>query len=570
MSGVTFNLMDRPWIPVTMLSDGTHRELSLRDALLEAHQIRAIDGDIPVQRFTLSRLLIAVLYGVFASDVSMSGDLWKEILQAGPENLDIKKLILEYCDRYSDRFDLFDAKQPFYQVADLHTSKDDVSGLERLALDVPSGDPFFTIRAGEGLAFMNAAQAARWLVVLQAFDSSGIKSGAVGDPRVKNSKGYPIGTAWCGGIGGLMIEGKDLWKTLVLNLVSEDVFEAGESEISWNDDKPIWERPQLTEKPAEGFNQEQENVGNTAFFHGPATLLTWQSRRVRLFHDGETVTGILVCNGDRLKPQNAYGYEMMTAWRRSAPQEKALKRQGVYMPRKHVPARALWRGLALFTAASESTTGDGLPASRRPYSMNWLTKMRRDDDADGFLANMPIRLHAFGIEYGNQEAVVDSAIDDVLDLNLALITSTDPELHELLEWAVAVTDQGVMALRNLASNVARAAGLPDEAPRDGIAETAYSAFDLRFRQWVRTIRSPFDYEQLESAWQDIARRLLWSIAGQYLSSAPTKAIVGRNIPDEADPNGFKHFDTALASRRFGAALNKIFPIEKTGDHDETK
>ncbi|MEC3981983.1 type I-E CRISPR-associated protein Cse1/CasA [Amycolatopsis sp. H20-H5] len=37
---------------------------------------------------------------------------------------------------------------------------------------------------------------------------------------------------------------------------------------------------------------------------GRWTLFTWQSRRIRLAHTGERVTGVLLCNGSRLTPQN--------------------------------------------------------------------------------------------------------------------------------------------------------------------------------------------------------------------------------------------------------------------------
>src|SRR5699024_2697574 len=74
-------------------------------------------------------------------------------------------------------------------------------------------DPTLPIPPGE---------AARWLVHCMAFDISGIKSGAVGDPRVKGGKGYPIGIGWSGWLGGLYFEGDTLFQTLMLNTVLSD------------------------------------------------------------------------------------------------------------------------------------------------------------------------------------------------------------------------------------------------------------------------------------------------------------------------------------------------------------
>ena len=162
---VSFNLMNRPWIPVTMLNNNEHRELSIIETFERACDIRSIDGEIPLQRFAIVRLLVAILYGRFGSDIT--AEEWKEDLyDAGADDPDIMYAIRDYCETWCWRFDLFDGKAPFYQVAGLRTAKHEVSGLERLILDVPSGEPLFTTRLGEGLRSISAAEAARWLVTV--------------------------------------------------------------------------------------------------------------------------------------------------------------------------------------------------------------------------------------------------------------------------------------------------------------------------------------------------------------------------------------------------------------------
>lgn len=547
----SFNLMDRAWIPVTML-DGSYAELSITDTFAEAGEIRSIDGDIPLQRFALSRMLIAILYGVYGNDFPI--EIWQALFDRGPKDPEVSRMIREYCEDYRDRFDLFDPVAPFYQVAGLHTAKHEMSGLERLVLDVPGGEPFFTTRMGEGLKVMSAAEAARWLVTMQAYDASGIKSGAVGDPRVKGGKGYPIGVAWAGHLGGYLIEGQNLWQTLMLNLVSWQVFGLGDSTVEWHDDAPVWEREPLTEKPAEGFDQPAEETGNVGCFHGPATLLTWQSRRMLLEHQGQKVTGVLMCNGDRLKPQNAHHYEMMSGWRRSETQEKSLKKPLVYMPRKHDPTRALWRGLPLLTVG-ESQDPNNRPSYIRPYSLNWLTRVTKDR-----LGHLPIRLHAFGVEYGNQEAVVDSAIDDFLDLNLTVLTTDNPKMGQMLRDAVDITDQGIGALRNLAVNIARSEGMPVDAPRQKAAELGYSTFDTAFRQWVSVLDGDDDLDARYREWCDLARRILIRLGNRLAGQASPRAIVGRNVTMKTGAGDFKtmHYSVALAEVWYRGKLNGLF------------
>lgn len=549
-NGTSFNLMRRPWIPATML-DGTRRMLSIRETIDLSPTIRSIDGDMPLQRFALVRLLISVLYGTFGHDFTV--DQWRNLFDRGSADPTVQQEIHGYCEDWEDRFDLFDDEAPFYQVAGLHTAKHEVFGLERLILDVPSGEPFFTTRSGDGLTSIDAAEAARWLVTVQAYDASGIKSGAVGDPRVKGGKGYPIGVAWTGHLGGLLVEGATLWQTLMLNFVGKDVLDASESDVNWDEDAPAWERPVYTACAAEGFDQAAERVAETSFFHGPATLLTWQSRRILLAHHGETVTGVLVCNGDRLKPQNAQAYEMMSGWSRNPKQEETLKHPLIYMPREHDPNSALWRGLPTLTVETQTSDSSEAPAALRPYSLRWLSTVCANRP-------IPVRLRAFGVKYGNKKAVIDATVDDVLDLNLVVLTSRNPKMGKMLQEAVNDVDQGVIALRDLAADLALAAGLPTDQPKQQAKELGYAAFDSVFRQWVRGIDGDGSLAALRSQWNRIAKRLLVRLGMRLTEQAPVRAIVGRVVdPTRCNP---QHYSAALAEIWYRGKLNSIFPDQK--------
>ena len=60
----SFLLTDEPWIRV-MEPGCRFKEVSLRDALLNAHQYSALAGESPAQDAAMLRLLIAVAYTVF-------------------------------------------------------------------------------------------------------------------------------------------------------------------------------------------------------------------------------------------------------------------------------------------------------------------------------------------------------------------------------------------------------------------------------------------------------------------------------------------------------------------------
>lgn len=547
----SFNLLDRPWIPVRMRHGGS-AEISLTDLFRRSQEIAAIDTGNPLQDAAILRLAEGVVYGVFGAQPS--ADQWKGIQKTGPDNPALWGLFERYFEKYHDRFDLFDERKPFYQVAGLHTPKNEFKGLETIVSDIPSNadSRLFTIRGVRSLQRMSAAEAARWLVTAQAFDPSGIKSGAEGDPRVKGGKGYPLGIAWSGHLGLLIAEGRSLWETLMFQYVGHGVLGNEAPNVNWGDDAPIWERAPFTEQAQEGFNQPEEATGIASYCHGPATLCTWQSRRILFRHEGETVTGVLICNGDRLKPQNAQGYEMMTAWRRSQNQEKTLKMPQVYMPRKHDPSRALWRNLPTLTVPQNDPANNGIPEALRPRNLDWLEQMDVTDQ--------PIRLHAYGMMYGNNDAVIDATVDDALDLNLCILTTQDPRVGEAIADAVNTTDNGISILANFAGNVAKAAGLDPADPRRRARETAYSVMDRAFREWLRNVTADNCMAQL-GEWRRTARTILLELEFDLAQQASPRAIVGRDIQDSPE-SAPKRYCVALAENWFTAAINKLIPKEE--------
>ena len=209
----SFNLLDEPWIRVTRL-DGASDEVSLLAVFREAADISGIHGEIASQDVAILRLLLAICHRTMGGPENM--DTWEEYWN-DPGRLG--RDAVAYLESYRDRFDLRDPERPFFQVAGIHAASGKTSGLESLIADVPNGDPFFTTRIAQGLESVNWAEAARWLVHVHAFDPSGIRTGAVGNPQTKGGRTYPIGPGWTGQIGVVSVTGQDLERTLLLNTV---------------------------------------------------------------------------------------------------------------------------------------------------------------------------------------------------------------------------------------------------------------------------------------------------------------------------------------------------------------
>ncbi len=540
MTSPQFDLTRQAWVPVRR-GDGSQDELSLRQVFAQAHTLTGLTGELPTTGVAMLRLLLAILQRALqahrpVADTPMAvwDELWRD------ERLPLPELDA-YLEEWTERFDLLSPCVPFLQVADLRTGKGEVSELSKLIADVPNGSPFFTGRNGSALASLSLAEAARWLVHCQAFDPSGIKSGAVGDPTVKGGKGYPIGTAWVGVIGAVVLEGRTLRETLLLNLP----LVASNGDPLPAADRPVWERPALTAAREDGGGRVPT---------GQADLLTWPSRRVRLVHDGTAVTAVLICNGDESSQQDAF-QEPMTAWRRSPTQEKKLGRPTVYMPAGHNLERSLWRGLAsllpLDVGAGAASGSDRLA----PSTVVWLRQLMNDDlgpDPD-----LVLRTHAVGVAYGSQSSVVADLIDDALVLHAVLIGERGSRLRATALEAVAAAEQAARAVGQLAGNLTLAAGGTPETARDSARGSYYFQLDASFRSWLASLTRHTDPVSAAISWQRTAYDVALVQEQQLVRDAGPTAWTGRSYTDRT---GRRHVDAALASLWFRSSLHKALPL----------
>lgn len=542
-----FDLTERPWIPL-LGRDGTIREHSLVGAFRAAPDATRIVGEIPTQSFALLRLFLAILHRATAADVDgtpRSGPIglrhWSDLRDDWGQVL---RKVEDYLGRFQNRFDLFHPATPFYQVHDLRTVSGQVSGLEKLIADVPNGAPLFTTRVGPGLQRLTPAEAARWLVHAHAFDASGIRSGDPHDPRVKGGKGYPIGPGWAGELGGLYLEGRTLADTLMLNLGAWT--ESSMHVAMPAEDVPPWEQPQHS--ALAGGRQPV----------GPVGAYTWQARRVRLVGDSTTVTGVVLCQGEKLTPRNRQTIEPMTVWRYSQPQSKKLGGT-VYLPRRLDPRQALWRGLAsILPGQAPPTGGKGPDRWLAPGVVRWSELLLDRELLPGITH---VDLRAVGLVYGVQDSVVDDLVDDRLTLPVALLAPDMDTLRAMAVGEIATADEATVALRRLAANLAAAGGAgKDErhAPAAAIQERAYDVLGRAFRQWLVSLDPGQAQEEAIRRWRHRARGLALALEKELVDACPPAAWAGRPVDG-------RYLDVGTAIRWFRTGLGKVLPPDRDED-----
>lgn len=537
MGQIEFNLLREPWIRV-MRQDCSVQECSLTEVLLDSHKYLRLAGELPTQDVAILRLLLAVLHTVFYR-VDPEGDeapieerseaikRWKELWDLGcfPE-----KAIREYLETWEDRFWLFHPEYPFYQVPGARDGTSYTAAKLNGELSESSNKiRLFPTRAGENKSGLSYAEAARWLINLNAFDDTSAK------PK---GKGLPSpGAGWLGKLGLIYAEGDTLFETLMLNLVLLD-----DGNEPWEEPKPVWER----EKPKSAERTEIAMPDNQA------ELLTLQSRRLLLERNNGMVVGYTLLGGDFFAKINAIA-EQMTIWDR----REWKKNEPFYdQPKRLDPKRQLWRDFSVIT-------GTGI-AGRKPGVVSWVSELKKKK-----AIGRVIRFRVAGIKYGDKDFFVEDVLADHLDFHTSLLDEAGKLWTNIIQEKISQTERAAWLLGVLAADLFKAeGGQPNsstQAARKNQAEQDYyAAVDLPFREWLLSIDPEQGNDQLfrdekDRQWREEAYKIALRQGKSMVRSAGDIAFVGRWIKN-GDREDF--FSSSKAYNVFSAKLRACFDFKE--------
>ncbi|MDR1319906.1 MAG: type I-E CRISPR-associated protein Cse1/CasA [Gracilibacteraceae bacterium] len=522
MTETKFNLLDEPWILVR--HGAKVEEVTLKNVFRHAHEYHALAGELPTQDAAVLRVLLAVLYRTFTQadpdgefveikDYNDALRRWKVLWSRGGFPAE---LVDQYLETYRDRFWLFHPSAPFFQAAGIKTSDGKTQPVTKMIAYVPSREEnvFFTELRGDTAQSLTFAQAARWLVHLQAWDYAGKKNAVVGGTKDGG------GAGWCGKLGVVYPVGAHLFETLMLNLM----FANGSGElIAFG--LPVWETEPKT--------AAKKDVTPRSYVE----LLTWQSRRARLFCEGDRVTGVISSYGDVFDKENMF-LEQMSGWH-----DSSQRGQG-YIPNTHSASRSMWRDLgALLPQANNEEN-----KIRRPGVLDWLSSELKLSDT--------ININAVGYEYGAMQGVVTEMISDSIALNAKLLAELGRDWAENIIGWLNDTEKAVGALGWLASDLDRAAGGAGTSSRERSKELAYFSLDEPFRKWLAGI-APDSSPVLETGnqWKTSAKHIIAGIGEELIADAGDAAFIGRELKDNKKT---VYMTSAIAEMKFKGALRKIF------------
>ena len=343
----TFDLVSAPWIPGVPLAGGPTRDYGLLECLVHAHALRELADPSPLVTVALHRLLLAILHRNFGP---RDEDSWAALRDAGRFDATI---LDAYFARWRHRFDLFHPTRPFYQVAELEAES--AKPIAKLTHHLASEGNSALLFDHATTATLTPAEAARCLLAYQSYSVGGMVSLRKGEPpsEFKSADAAPLVK---GAVA--LFRGQSLFETLLLNLEAYDPGHGRPYEpYGSSGDLPSWER-------------DSAPTAGDAWPAGHLELLTWQSRRARLYPallPGDTVAVVSAClmkgrqfpDGYKLQ---RHQHERMQAFRGV---RKPPAGQPPWSEIGFRPDRALWRdSLALVQSAADTRT--------RPATSEWI------------------------------------------------------------------------------------------------------------------------------------------------------------------------------------------------------
>ena len=525
-----YNLLDEKWIQVA--SKDTVEKVSIKELFAGAAKYKELAGDMKTQDFAVMRVMLAILHTVF-SRFDSKGDPYEffevdeeSFLQTGElEEYDLydyedalyqtwidiwnakefPKVVYEYLEKWGERFFLYDDKYPFFQVTKEVIEKDAAGGgefygknINRLISESNNKQAYFSPKDESYKEYIDDYELARWLITLQGYIGTSDKK------KVGSAKTYSKG--WLYDLGGVYLQGNNVFETLMLNFV-----------IAYNENnnllkiqKPCWEAEKIEKNIELYFHNGIDNI---------ASLYTAWCREI-FIDSNRTKEDKFVCFIAKLpeiEHSDAF-LEPMTVWKYNDTGEYKDK----YRPRKHDVNKSMWRNFGLLTGVGEGT--------RKPGVIEWLNKLCDISESEelGFNKENITLCAVCMLDDGNATswAPIDE-VEDTLNLKERVLVDTGDNgwiirINKTITDTKAIIDRALkkfifelLEIRNMEkSDVSR------------YVEQFYFRIDLSFRNWIESIDIDNDKDTKEIEWRNVLKKAMKEYVDELVSNAGLRDYKG--------------------------------------------
>lgn len=526
-----YNLLDEKWIQVA--SKDTVEKVSIKELFAGAAKYKELAGDMKTQDFAVMRVMLAILHTVFSRFDSngepygffevdnekflQTGELKESDLEDYEEALyqtwidiwnakEFPKVVYEYLEKWRERFFLYDDKYPFFQVTKEVIEKDAAGGgefygknINRLVSESNNKQAYFSPKDESYKEYIVDDELARWLITLQGYIGTSDKK------KVGSAKTYSKG--WLYDLGGVYLQGNNLFETLMLNFVIAH----NENNNLLKTQKPCWEAETIEKNIELYFHNGIDNI---------ASLYTAWCREIFIDSNRtkEDKFACFIAKLPEIEHSDAF-LEPMTVWRYNDTGEYKDK----YRPRKHDANKSMWRNFGLLTGVGEGT--------RKPGVIEWLNKLCDISESEELgLYKENIKLCAVSmIDDGNSSSWVP--IDEVKDtLNLkerVLVDTEDSGWIIRINKTISDTKKTIKSvLEKFIKDLLEIRKMEKSDVSKYYVEQFYFRIDLSFRNWIESIDIDNDKDTKEIEWRNILKKAMKEYVDELVSNAGLRDYKG--------------------------------------------
>lgn len=570
MSERHFNLVTEPWIKV-IDDQNQEQTVSLETLFSNAGHYRQLAGEMKSQDLAILRFLLAILTTVYsrydAADqpydwlevddqmrpLSFDDDAfdseqrriendllttWKKLYRAGH----FSTVVLDYLHQYQDHFDLLSEDTPFYQVTreqyDSLVPQNKVVAkgkgtvavkqINRTISESNNKPDIFSPSTAEHKNDISLAALTRWLITYQNFTAVTDKTKVVAKEKFSISKG------WLYGIDPVFVAGRNLFETLMLNLVllpSKGVI----SEAMINQ-RPVWEFP-ITEY----IKTRQDN----SFPSDLAQLYTIWSRALHIEWDSDRPV-IFSAGLPKLDNANTF-LEPMTTW-------KLDKKTKEYKPRMrwlNSLGKSMWRNFGQYVRVTSNEDDSGNP---EPGIVGWLAKLKARQCIE---RNLPIHLTTVGL-VNDGNATSQSPVAEFYDeLQIKAAVLFDDNRFKANWWPRRIEDTVELTTKvgaliwHFANNAGHLRGLNDTGSfADKLSARFYEQLNSPFYEWLAGLSNEDDRDKKVNEWKKTVNRIAIATAMELLNTATPLEIRGKVDKDKNETKNifiyYRVFRSAVA------------------------
>lgn len=542
-----FNLIHEPWISV-MDEESKVSDVSLKELFSRAHEISDLGGDTKTQDFSVLRVLLAVLHTVF-SRVDASGnsyeyleldekmrpkeplldsyledyeydleETWRQLWQ----KKQFPDVVAQYLHLWEEHFFLFDKEYPFFQCnkeifdgfLDVNGTKGQVLGknINRTISESANKVALFAPKSPDQKEYLTDSEIARWVLTYHDYTGTGDKASFLKDNPKLN--GVRVSKGWLFDLGGVYLKGKNLFETLMLNLVL----------IPENRNYLLF-----TQEPCWEFSSRQvidRSLSNVPINNLAALYTVW-SRAIYINPDrAENSPFVLISVKIPEVTHTNMFLEPMTLWRYNL----SGKNKGDFTPVKHQKYKSLWRSFGLLTLDSNGSGKED--QKHKPGIIHWFMRLRalfKEWEED--FSRIHVSIASVSMEDdGNETSRVptDEVIDELHIDDLVITDQGDEGWLVHINDTISLTKKVVeFTYKKFIDNIYEIRNIKDrQTLMNQQIEKAYFFIDGPFTTWLESIRPTDQKLERVEDWKIELKKIVKQLAQEQVEQGNPRDFIG--------------------------------------------